>query len=128
VLGVVIAPLIEISLRQSLTMSNGQYGIFFQRPISAAFLSGALLLVVIALIPLIRKGIDYGWRKELTRAEKRKKGKKGGATGDVSTEQLQELPQQEQGVPQNPVFSVLHQCCFQCYYPLFDYSHQCSVV
>ncbi len=72
VLGVVIAPIIEISLRQSLTMSNGKYSIFFQRPISAVFLGGALVMVVIALLPLIRRGIDYGWRKELTRAEKEK--------------------------------------------------------
>jgi putative tricarboxylic transport membrane protein len=72
VLGVVIAPIIEISLRQSLTMSNGKYGIFFQRPISAVFLGGALVMVGIALLPLIRRGIDYRWRKELTRAEKEK--------------------------------------------------------
>ena len=72
VLGVVIAPIIEISLRQSLTMSNGKYSIFFQRPISAVFLGGALVMVVVALLPLIRRGIDYGWRKELTRAEKEK--------------------------------------------------------
>jgi putative tricarboxylic transport membrane protein len=70
VLGVVLAPIFEISLRQSLAMSNGKYSIFFQRPISVTFLAVALIMTVIALIPLIRKGIDYGWRQELTRAEK----------------------------------------------------------
>lgn len=70
VLGVVLAPIFEMSLRQSLAMSNGKYSIFFQRPISVTFLIGALILLVIALIPLIRKGIDYGWRSELTKAEK----------------------------------------------------------
>jgi len=34
VLGLVIAPLFEQSLRQSLIMSNGHYMIFFNRPIS----------------------------------------------------------------------------------------------
>ena len=72
VLGVVLASIFEMSLRQSLAMSNGKYAIFFQRPISAAFLGGALILIVIALLPLIRKGIDYGWRRELTEAEKGK--------------------------------------------------------
>ena len=72
VLGVVLASIFEMSLRQSLAMSNGKYSIFFQRPISAVFLAGALILIVIALLPLIRKGIDYGWRRELTEAEKGK--------------------------------------------------------
>ena len=43
-----------------------------QTHISAVFLAGALILIVIALLPLIRKGIDYGWRRELTEAEKGK--------------------------------------------------------
>jgi putative tricarboxylic transport membrane protein len=72
VLGVVLAPIFEMSLRQSLAMSNGKYSIFFQRPISVAFLIGAFIMVVIALIPLIRKGIDYGWRDQLTKVEKEK--------------------------------------------------------
>jgi putative tricarboxylic transport membrane protein len=72
VLGVVLASILEMSLRQSLAMSNGKYSIFFQRPISAVFLAGTLILIVIALVPLVRKGIDYGWRRELTEAEKGK--------------------------------------------------------
>jgi putative tricarboxylic transport membrane protein len=72
VLGVVLASVIEMSLRQSLAMSNGKYSIFYERPISAVFLAGALVMIVIALIPLVRKGIDYGWRRELTQAEKEK--------------------------------------------------------
>ena len=38
VLGVVLAPIIKMSLRQSLAMSAGSYAIFFQRPISVIFL------------------------------------------------------------------------------------------
>jgi putative tricarboxylic transport membrane protein len=70
VLGVVLAPIIEMSLRQSLAMSNGSYAIFYQRPISAAFLTGAVIMILLALKPLIRKGMDSKWREALTKAEK----------------------------------------------------------
>ena len=40
VLGLVIAPTFEMSLRQSLIMSNGVWTIFFERPISAALARG----------------------------------------------------------------------------------------
>ena len=41
VLGLVIAPTFEMSLRQSLIMSNGDWTIFFERPISAVLLAVA---------------------------------------------------------------------------------------
>ncbi len=68
VLGVVLASIIEMSFRQSLAMSNGKYSIFIQRPISAVFLAGALIMILLALRPLIRKGIKRGWREHLTKA------------------------------------------------------------
>ncbi len=68
VLGVVLAPIIEVSFRQSLAMSNGEYSIFLQRPISAVFLVGALIMLLLALKPLILKKKD--WRERLTEAEK----------------------------------------------------------
>jgi len=49
VLGVVLAPMLEMSLRQSLVMSGGRYWIFFQRPIAAAFLGLFLLVVLLSL-------------------------------------------------------------------------------
>jgi putative tricarboxylic transport membrane protein len=69
VLGVVLAPIIEMSLRQSLAMSNGSYAIFYQRPVSAVFLVGALLMILLALKPLIRKGMDSKWREQLAKAD-----------------------------------------------------------
>jgi len=65
VLGVVLAQTIEMSLRQALAMSAGSYVIFVQRPISIIFLSGALVMVILAIIPLIRKGMD--WRDRLAK-------------------------------------------------------------
>ena len=50
VLGVVLAPMIEMSLRQSLAMSDGHYAIFVTRPIAAALLAvGAVLVLLDAL-------------------------------------------------------------------------------
>jgi putative tricarboxylic transport membrane protein len=69
VLGVVLAPILEFSFRQALAMSDGQYAIFFQRPISVTFLGVALLMILLGLKPLIwRTGKD--WRDRLTQAEK----------------------------------------------------------
>ena len=70
VLGVVLAPIIEMSLRQSLAMSAGSYAIFSQRPISVIFLLAALTMILLAIKPLIQKGLD--WRTRLAAAEKAK--------------------------------------------------------
>jgi putative tricarboxylic transport membrane protein len=70
VLGVVLASIIEMSFRQALAMSDGAYIIFIQRPVSAVFLTAALIIILLGLRPLIRKGIDWSWREQLTKAEK----------------------------------------------------------
>jgi putative tricarboxylic transport membrane protein len=70
VLGLVIAPIFEMSLRQSLIMSNGSWSIFFninERPIAAALLALCVLLLVLATRSLIRSRKD--WRKKLAEAE-----------------------------------------------------------
>jgi putative tricarboxylic transport membrane protein len=69
VLGVILAPMIEMALRQSLAMSDGQYSIFVARPISATLLAVGLVLVLLSLKPLITKSLD--WRARLAMAEKR---------------------------------------------------------
>ena len=68
VLGVVLAPIIEMSFRQALAMSAGSYVIFFQRPISLVFLIAALAMILLALKPLLKKRKD--WRERFTEAEK----------------------------------------------------------
>jgi len=66
VLGLVIAPIFELSLRQSLVMSNGDWSIFFRRPISATLLAICLaLLAVSAISALARKD----WRGKLAEVE-----------------------------------------------------------
>lgn len=67
VLGLVIAPLFEQSLRQSLIMSNGNYLIFFARPISAALIAICVILLTLSAISFILKKKD--WRQTLAEAE-----------------------------------------------------------
>lgn len=49
VLALVLGPLAETSLRQALIISKGSYGIFFAKPISAAFLLISALSLIISL-------------------------------------------------------------------------------
>lgn len=55
VLAFVLGPMMETALRQSLIKSDGSFLLFFTRPISAIFLSVSLLLLVIPLLPRLRK-------------------------------------------------------------------------
>jgi putative tricarboxylic transport membrane protein len=68
VLGLVISPTFELSLRQSLVMSNGNWTIFVNRPIALALLVVSLLLLVLAAAPLFTRQRD--WRTKLAEAEK----------------------------------------------------------
>ena len=67
VLGLVIAPTFEMSLRQSLIMSNGNWTIFFQRPIAFALLIVCAALLALASLALLRRRKD--WRSKLAEAE-----------------------------------------------------------
>jgi putative tricarboxylic transport membrane protein len=60
VLALVLGPLVERTLRQSLTISHGDVSIFFTRPISAVLITVALISL---LAPLLRGVMD--WRKKV---------------------------------------------------------------
>jgi putative tricarboxylic transport membrane protein len=66
VLGLVIAPTFELSLRQSLVMSNGDWLIFFNRPIAAALFGVAAALLALSAISL---ALRRDWRGKLAEAE-----------------------------------------------------------
>ncbi|HXG03021.1 MAG TPA: tripartite tricarboxylate transporter permease [Candidatus Binatia bacterium] len=68
VLGLVLAPMIEMALRQSLAMSDGRYSIFLVRPIAATLLGVALVLTLLSLRSLMTRALD--WRARLALAEK----------------------------------------------------------
>jgi putative tricarboxylic transport membrane protein len=55
VLAFVLGPLLENNLRKSLIMSQGDFSIFFTRPLSAVSLVLALLLLISPFIPWMRK-------------------------------------------------------------------------
>jgi putative tricarboxylic transport membrane protein len=67
VLGLVIAPLFEQSLRQSLIMSNGNYLIFLTRPIALGLLLVCAVLLALSALALVFKRKD--WRDKLAAAE-----------------------------------------------------------
>jgi TctA family transporter len=54
-LGFVLGPLLEEHLRRAMIISRGDPMIFLERPISATLLGLALLAVILALLPSIRK-------------------------------------------------------------------------
>jgi putative tricarboxylic transport membrane protein len=55
VLAFVLGPLLENNLRKSLIMSQGSFAIFFTRPLAAASLIIALMLLISPLIPWLRQ-------------------------------------------------------------------------
>ncbi|HXF54913.1 MAG TPA: tripartite tricarboxylate transporter permease [Hyphomicrobiaceae bacterium] len=54
ILGLVLGPLFETALRQSLTLSHGSGVIFFTRPISAVLLAAATIAVLVPLLMQMR--------------------------------------------------------------------------
>jgi putative tricarboxylic transport membrane protein len=66
VLGLVISPTLELSLRQSLILSNGDGRIFVERPIAALLFSGCALLLLLSAGRLLGQN---DWRGKLARLE-----------------------------------------------------------
>ncbi len=57
VLAIVLGPLAEASMRQSLIISNGSFAVFFTRPVSGAIMILALTLLLIPLLTIVRKWV-----------------------------------------------------------------------
>ena len=54
ILGVVIGPMLEVALRQSLLLSRGRLSIFVTRPIAACFLAVAAFFLIRAMVSWVR--------------------------------------------------------------------------
>ena len=54
-LGFVLGPMIEEHLRRALLLSNGNLTVFVSKPLSATMLFAAAVLLVLVLLPTIRK-------------------------------------------------------------------------
>jgi putative tricarboxylic transport membrane protein len=68
VLGLVLAPMLEMTLRQSLAMSDAHYAIFVARPIAAALLALGAAILLLGLLPTLSRALD--WRERLYLVEK----------------------------------------------------------
>ena len=55
ILAFILGPLLENALRQSLVISQGSFGIFLTRPISAACLGVAAALYLSMFVPSVKK-------------------------------------------------------------------------
>lgn len=53
ILGFVLGPLLEENLRRSMTMNHGDATVFLTRPISAALIGMAVVLIVASVFPKI---------------------------------------------------------------------------
>ena len=60
VLAIVLGPLAEPALRQSLLISSGSFSIFFTRPFAGVFMVIALLLLALPLFSVVRNRLKSG--------------------------------------------------------------------
>jgi putative tricarboxylic transport membrane protein len=58
VLAFVLGPMIEDNLRRSMLLSRGDWTVFLTRPISAVVLAAAVGLLILAVLPIVRKRRD----------------------------------------------------------------------
>lgn len=63
ILAFVLGPLMEENLRRALLISRGDPTVFFTRPISAVFLGLTILLLVVMILPNIRKKRDVAFQE-----------------------------------------------------------------
>ena len=54
ILALVLGPIMETSLRQSLIISHGSFAIFFNRPVAAVLMVLSLTFLVTSLVPVFR--------------------------------------------------------------------------
>jgi putative tricarboxylic transport membrane protein len=62
-LGFVLGRLMEEKLRQALALSEGSFMTFVERPVSAALLLLAVAIMVIAVLPTVRKGREEAFQE-----------------------------------------------------------------
>jgi len=63
-LGLILGPMMEENLRRALLLSRGDWSVFVSRPISAGLLSGAILLMLMVLLPTIRSKREEAFVEE----------------------------------------------------------------
>ena len=64
ILGFILGPLMEENLRRAMLLSRGNPFVFFEKPISLAFMVASAILLVIVALPAIRKKRDEAFAAE----------------------------------------------------------------
>ena len=64
ILGFILGPLMEENLRRAMLLSRGDPTVFFTKPISAAFMIAAIVLLVAVALPAIRKKREQAFAEE----------------------------------------------------------------
>jgi putative tricarboxylic transport membrane protein len=62
-LGFVLGRLMEEKLRQALALSEGSFMTFIERPVSAVLLFMALVVIVVAVLPAVRKSREEAFQE-----------------------------------------------------------------
>ncbi|GMV44756.1 MAG: hypothetical protein AMXMBFR66_01540 [Pseudomonadota bacterium] len=63
-LGFILGPMMEENLRRALLLSRGDWSTFVTRPLSAGLLLGALAMVVVVMLPAMRKKREEAFQEE----------------------------------------------------------------
>jgi TctA family transporter len=63
VLGFLLGPLMEVYMRRAMLQARGDPMIFFDRPLSLTFLIMAVILLVLAILPNIRKAREVAFQE-----------------------------------------------------------------
>ena len=63
-LGFVLGRMMEENLRQALIISRGNLLTFVERPISACLLAAGLVLLLVAILPAIRRGREEAFSEQ----------------------------------------------------------------
>jgi len=63
-LGFVLGPLLETNLRRTLLLSQGDFSVFLERPISLGFLIATALLLVVMIVPAVRRTRKIAFQEE----------------------------------------------------------------
>ena len=63
-LGFILGPMMEENLRRALRIARGDWSSFLQRPLAAGLLFAALLLLVIVMLPTVRKKREVAFKEE----------------------------------------------------------------
>jgi len=62
ILGFLLGPMMEENLRRSLVLSRGDPMIFIERPISATLLAFCVLLIIVTVLPAVRRSRDEAFQ------------------------------------------------------------------